>query len=126
MRRGLHVEDMSVSKWNNLVFSVVLALAASVTGCGRYPAYLSSRRDISFASEGENHVNASKLSIADFPSLAKFTKLYEIDFDDNGVTYAKLGAVAQTGFTNLAQVVVTDGPRLPTKVSSFCRGFPPS
>jgi hypothetical protein len=124
MRRRLYVEDMKFPRSNNILFSVVVASAAFLTACGRYPAQLSSHRDIAFTSEGETHVNASQLNSEDFPALAKFTKLYEIDFDDNGGMDGKLEALAQIGFTNLAEVVITDCPLVTDKGLVFLSRIP--
>jgi hypothetical protein len=116
---------MKVWQTNGIVISLVLALAASLTACRQhYPAYLSSQRDIASTAGSENHVNASKLSSEDFPAIAKFTKLYEIDFDDKGGTDGKLGALAQIGFTNLAQVVITDCPLVTDKGVAFLSRIP--
>lgn len=101
-----------------------VTLAVALTGCGHYPAYLSSRGDIASTSKKEYHLNVSKLSIEDFPALAKFTKVYEVEFQDNTCTDEKLDALARIGFTNLAVVDITDCPRVTDKGIVFLSRIP--
>jgi len=56
----------------------------------------------------------SQLPLDQFPKLAKFHQIYEVDFQGGG-TDEKLRALAQIGFTNLTQVVLTDCPLVTDK-----------
>lgn len=115
---------MNISRSNKFRLSVAVTLAAALTGCGHWPSSPSSRRGIAFVSKNEYHINASNLGLADFPALAKFTKLYEIDFDNNSCSDEKLDALAQIGFTNLAQVVIIDCPLVTDKGVSILSRIP--
>jgi hypothetical protein len=84
---------MNILQPNKIIFNVALALTATLTACGHYPAYLSSHRDIASTSKHESHINASKLSSNEFSALAKFTNVYEFDLDGIGGTDEKLGAL---------------------------------
>ena len=94
--------------------SAALALTIVTNGCGHYPSNLKSHSDIWITSKGETHIEVSQLPLDQFPKLAKFHQVYEIDFEGGG-TDDKLKALAQIGFTNLSEVVLTDCPLVTDK-----------
>src|ERR1017187_10160572 len=84
------------------------------TGCGHYPSHLTSRRDIEHTSRSETHVTVLGVTTEDYPALSKFKTLYEFDLDAGG-TDDQLEALARIGFTNLAEIVLTDCPQVTDK-----------
>ena len=94
--------------------SAALALTIVTNGCGHYPSYLKSHSDIWHTSHHETLIEVSQLPLDQFPRLAKFHQIYEVDFEGGG-TDDKLKALAKIGFTNLAEVVLTDCPLVTDK-----------
>ncbi len=78
------------------------------------PRALSSGQDIQRASSNVTHIVLEGLSEKDFPELAKFSDLYEIDFK-GGATDEQLQALSRIGCSNVAQVVFIDCHRLTDK-----------
>ena len=112
---------------------ILMAGILVATGCGHYPSGITSLRDINHTSPREYHiVLSSDVPLQDLRSLAKFKGLYEIDIDRGG-TDEHLAALAGIGFTNLAEIVLTDSPgvtdkglmslvRIPTLIGLGLRG----
>jgi len=71
------------------------------------PRTLSSREDIQRASSNETHIVIHGVSAKDFLALAKFSDLYQVDFEA-GTTDQQLQALSRIGCSNIAQVVFID------------------
>jgi hypothetical protein len=104
---------MKIPRFLGFAPSAALALTVVTSGC-HYPSNLKSHSDIWLTSKGETHIKVSQLPLDQFPKLAKFHQVYEVDFDGGG-TDDKLEALAQIGFTNLSEVVLTDCPLVTDK-----------
>jgi hypothetical protein len=104
---------MKIPRYLRFAPSAALALTVVTSGC-HYPSNLKSHSDIWLTSKGETHINVSRLPLDLFPKLAKFHQVFEVDFDGGG-TDDKLKALAQIGFTNLSEVVLTDCPLVTDK-----------
>jgi hypothetical protein len=78
------------------------------------PKALSSVQDIQRASSNETHIIVQGIAEKDFPALAKFSDLYEIDFKA-GVTDEQLYALSRIGFSKVAQVAFIDCPKVTDK-----------
>ena len=105
---------MKIRRFIRFMLLAALALSIVTSGCGHYPSYLKSHSDIWATSARETHIEVSQLPLDQYPRLAKFHQIYEVDFE-GGATDDKLKALAQIGFTNLAQVVLTDCPLVTDK-----------
>jgi len=71
------------------------------------PKVLSSGQDIQRASSNETHIVVQGLSEKDFPAVAKFSDLYQVDFKSDA-TDRHLQALSRIGWSNLALVVIID------------------
>jgi hypothetical protein len=105
---------MKTARLNALTSLLAGMWLAGTTGCGHYPSYMASQRDIEHAPQSETHVTVLGLATKDFPALSKFQNLYEFDIDGGG-TDDQLEALARIGFTNLTEVVLTDCPLVTDK-----------
>jgi hypothetical protein len=91
--------------------TVIGLCACTVTGCGRYPAHIQSRRDIGFTSRAETHITITGLGSEDIRALSRLRELHEIQFKA-GATDQQMIALAELRLPKLAQVVLTDCPQV--------------
>lgn len=102
-----------------LRFAFLLCIAILLAvGCGDYPEYLSSRRDIYFTSASHKILDIGDLPIEDYPLLVKFKRVVNIRLPSREGHFAtddKLRVLATLGLTNLASITL-ENARLITDV----------
>jgi hypothetical protein len=92
-----------------LLFAFIFVIYALHAIAGSYPTRLSTKSDIQSANQDAKHIDIWHLPVEDYPLLSKFHQVYEIDLASReGVfaTDAKMKALSELGFTNVAQIVL--------------------
>ena len=89
-----------------------MTFASLLAGCGSHPPTPDSRKDIFLISAAATHLDLRSLPAIDFPALAKFQKLREVQMGYGSGSDEKLSALAQLHLPNLQCVVVIDSPQV--------------